>query len=442
RKKKDLNKSTIIDPAYPKNKSEKKLIAMIIAQEEKQYAGKDHKISKTIPGKASINITAKSSIEIQGKKIQLTNSLIKFNGEYLVIKDKIGEGSMGNKVKVLPVIYKKNRSGKYVYKPLEKTDECVIKVCKPHWNHYDDETEKDGWKRLKTSAKHECEMLKESGDKNAGLFIDEGRHKVYIKSTKAPGLPLDKYLVNNPDLSIQERLLLIHLINRAVLDLHAKNIYHLDLKLENIFFDPSTKKVTLIDFGSAIKLTPQEVSKSLEEVTKDITLHMTTPFLEPAHKKQNSAGQIDSFSMAGIHGLILSDWTNDQVWTKKPVMQKKGRAVILFDEPEYRKYDFNSLISKTPSYLKDEDHKLLASIVAELNNLGHDEKEQRISLQQFQTKMTDSFMIKSSQQESLTDQVLPSPSITAKFKEIKRTLLDLSFKSKKEEQNTEIELPK
>ncbi|MCE0721805.1 MULTISPECIES: protein kinase domain-containing protein [Legionella] len=459
-----LKSSSIIDPAHPKNKSEKKLIGMLIAQEEQKHAEKEHhKISKTITGKTNKKLDhsggvteipiLKTTYEVQGKKIQLTNALVKFNDEYLVVKDKIGEGSLGHKVKVLPVVYKKDSSGQYVYQPLGKNNECVIKVCAPHLDHYSEEAPQQAWEKLKKSAQHEYEMLRASGDKNAGLFIDEDKQKVYIKSTKAPGLPLDKYLASNPDLPIQERLSLIHSINQAVLNLHAKNIYHLDLKLENIFFDPTTKKVTLIDFGSSIRLKPHEVSNPLGELTDDIELHVTTPFLEPSDKKQNSAGQIDSFSMAGVHGLILSDWSNAKGWPYKSVMQKKGKGYILFDTPEDRQYDFNSLKSETPSYIKDDaDHKLLASVVDELNNLGHVDKEKRMYVQQFQTQITECFEITTPQQESspdlpptdLLDQVSIQSSLSSivtKFKEIKQTL-GRSLDKSKDEKDTKVELPK
>ena len=112
--------------------------------------------------------------------------------------------------------------------------------------------------RLTTEAKilHEVSQKIGVSEKFAGIiegFIDH-QGGMCIVMDHIDGYDLFDLLRRNPrGLSEKKAKKMIMQIFEAVLILHASDIAHLDLKLENIMYDTVNKTIKLIDFGFATK---------------------------------------------------------------------------------------------------------------------------------------------------------------------------------------------
>lgn len=348
----------IIDPTQPANAVQLNCLFTLIDLSESLQITRVHR--------TDINAdNEKVPYKINDEEIQLKYGLRKSiaGNRWWVVEDVLGKGSNNTKVKLLPYYYQKTSSGKYQL--LKANTDSVLKVLRQSL------VERPGdnpWENLLTFAKHEFEGLSKI-DKNAELFHDREVGKAYIKSSKVKGKSLDKYLSDHPELTYKQRLNLIKLVAKAVLNLHEKyNMAHLDLKLENIFYDEKAETISLIDFGSWQPLTAR-----LEEVNSK--LHMTTPRLDPLDHDHNSPAQIDAYSCAGIFGLILSDWSSQNVWALMPIMSIKNKnavlgTYILTKDPNKRCYDFN--LPNVPS-----------DVLSLLRRLGQEKSDTRMTLLEF-----------------------------------------------------------
>ena len=80
-----------------------------------------------------------------------------------------------------------------------------------------------------------------------GSFL-EG-NKLCLVMDYVRGMELHDYVINSPKLSMMEVKMIFTKLLLAVNDLHDNNICHLDLKLENIIYEPVNQEVKIIDFG-------------------------------------------------------------------------------------------------------------------------------------------------------------------------------------------------
>jgi len=82
-------------------------------------------------------------------------------------------------------------------------------------------------------------------------FIDH-QGGICLVTDRIPGVELFEIIVQNPN-GIPEAQVKIYIrqILAAVHELHTNDIAHLDLKLENIMYNPKTNKINIIDFGFA-----------------------------------------------------------------------------------------------------------------------------------------------------------------------------------------------
>jgi serine/threonine protein kinase len=98
------------------------------------------------------------------------------------------------------------------------------------------------------ALRNEFHILKRIPKSYFGCFTTGGE-KVYVILPLIEGLDLFKV-----DLYGLNEIKLARDIARAITDLHALNIVHRDIKLENIMYNPADRSVHLIDFGLACDL--------------------------------------------------------------------------------------------------------------------------------------------------------------------------------------------
>jgi serine/threonine protein kinase len=128
---------------------------------------------------------------------------------------------------------------------------------------YQNQTGKILYAKRGKDIKDEIDMLKKlSKTKCADNIVkieqslenNKGYYTLYVENA---GVNLITYFTKN---TVEEAVIL-HIFNetlRIISCIHKENIYHLDLKLENIVYDKSTKKITIIDFETAQECKTQE----------------------------------------------------------------------------------------------------------------------------------------------------------------------------------------
>ncbi|VVC76267.1 Serine/threonine-protein kinase PrkC [Aquicella siphonis] len=100
----------------------------------------------------------------------------------------------------------------------------------------------------------EVHNLMKAGMGTGGFFRESpskgGQYVIVMKH--APGISLDKLLSNeNIKLKPDEWLNICRGILSALDELHQKELFHFDIKLDNYIYDPETKTVRLVDLGLA-----------------------------------------------------------------------------------------------------------------------------------------------------------------------------------------------
>lgn len=400
----------IIDPANPANEIEKEYIDRTIKARDVKRKSRVYKKNRVKQEKKLVKVP----YEIDGKKIVFSRNLIKYRQQWWVVdKERMASGStqLGTKIKRLPYYYEKNASGVYEgHKVPAQEVANIIKIM------HETPT---SWEQIEKLAHHEFNQLRKI-DKDAQLIVE--RPKIYLITKIAKGKSLDKYLEDNPSLTLSQRLELIALLTREVQrQLHNQDIYHLDLKPENIFYDEQTKSFTFIDFGSS-----QKGSAELWNIEPDF--HTTTPFFDPMNHDANTPEQIDTYSLAGVFGCILSDWraiekkegrANEQKegWQNLPIFKTKNNkpsimALITSSDPAERCYKFGELKS---IYKNEAELETVEKVVGLLDGIGDESKNRRGDLVNFSFELESELellqeKLLSSAKESASSDVTPPPS--------------------------------
>lgn len=391
----------IIDPANPANEIEKEYIDRTIKAREEKGQSRVYKKNRVKQEKKLVKVP----YEIDGKKIVFSRNLIKYRQQWWVVdKERMASGStqLGTKIKRLPYYYEKNASGVYEGHEVPAQEVAnIIKIMRA--------TQTVNWEQIQKLAQHEFNQLRKI-DKDAQLIVE--RPKIYLITKIAKGKSLDKYLEDNPFLTLSQRLELIALLTREVQrQLHNQDIYHLDLKPENIFYDEQTKSFTFIDFGSS-----QEGSATLQEIDPD--LHATTPFFDPMNHDANTPEQIDTYSLAGVFGCILSDWRANEKkgWQHLPIFKSKNKHSIMayktLIDPAERRYEFGELKA---IYKNEAELETVEKVVGLLDGIGDESKNRRGDLVNFSFELESELellqeKLLSSAKESASSDVTPPPS--------------------------------
>lgn len=117
------NNIMVIDPAKPATQEQREFIHILLDHNDRNST--DPKITKNIKSKKPW--AKKKELALRGKRFVIKHSLIKFGEDYWVMGGLLGKGS--SRVKVLPVIYKKNQQGQYTATLTTETEkESVIKI--------------------------------------------------------------------------------------------------------------------------------------------------------------------------------------------------------------------------------------------------------------------------------------------------------------------------
>lgn len=133
-------------------------------------------------------------------------------------------------------------------------DQCVLKTVEKSTK-----TEL-AQERLRHEARYDFDL--EGLPKVLDFF--EGENELLLFLRYQNGEPIDK-LVFGKKRSIKKTILIEILKGLAplLIELHAQEIFHLDLKPSNILFDTLTKRVSLIDFGLAYSKKQTDERKTL-----------------------------------------------------------------------------------------------------------------------------------------------------------------------------------
>ena len=295
-----------------------------------------------------------------GNEKDLPHPLMKIGDAYYLLGKWLGDGSSGTQIFELGDCYKKNSESQY---QLESQPECIVKKIpynldrrKYYQQIYSTfiENKKATSEELGSifskSINHELEMLVQVGDVNATKELDRKNGVIFLKMSKVDGIALDKYLIENPQLTFAERSQLADLVANAVEDLHNKGVCHLDLKPENILYDPENQKINFIDFGSA-----QKINADLSDSEKNPAyLHLTTPMFDPPDHNLNKPAQIDHYGLAGVIGEVFG-----LVYEKKDYQFERLKKIPYYDS------------------LNENEKFEMEMIIETLKILGHKNREQR-----------------------------------------------------------------
>jgi Serine/threonine protein kinase len=136
------------------------------------------------------------------------------------------------------------------------------------------------------------------------IEIGEARPGLHFLATEwAPGELLEKYAKSNAPLPAAEAADIVYQIADAVHAAHVAGIIHRDLKPDNLMYDPTTKRVKLLDFGIAAQadLAPEE------RLTRAGFFVGTLMYVAPeALSGQLVTSAADQYSLATIAYFLLS----------------------------------------------------------------------------------------------------------------------------------------
>lgn len=304
------------------------------------------KLTKSRGTKASGLARNKSGYNLDDKTVHLENfSLIRFpnSDRYYVIGKELGKGAMG-KVKVLPIYFKKDSHGGLT-RHEEPDQQEIIKIIK---------SAKGG--RNVQEAHKEALLAREAGghkDAVSGFNPDSPYYTGYAKMPKASGMDLENYLANHPDITLQERLKMIKMVMKELEEIRKRGYYYVDIKPENIFYDG--KKITFVDWGSAGK-------------EADMAKTPGSPMFTSAY--QSNASQREAYAVAGLIGIILSDFRDNKLYDRTPVIKPKYEAEDM-KATLFADYNFSKISDSFNLKKNSDEAKALNAIVDNLKMMGH-----------------------------------------------------------------------
>ncbi len=138
---------------------------------------------------------------------------------------------------------------------------------------------------------------------------------------RATGESLEKIMLRNPSLLYPKGKHFSNIVRglfSIIQDLQVRNLAHLDIKPENIFYDQQTGKVTLLDFGSAERLRKKGKVDDAAHLYQPTSTKIggTPKYISPRVQQQKSHGsEVDLFSFAMtilelVHRQNFADFTH------------------------------------------------------------------------------------------------------------------------------------
>jgi len=147
--------------------------------------------------------------------------------------------------------------------------------------------------------------LEEETQQAVGQYVDNAertteksktiRTKHYTFSEFIEGQPLSTYLDNNPNISGIDKLAIILKVLQATQELHEKGIIHGDLSFNNILYNHKTGKMTIIDFGFAVKSDNPNSVVTLPE--RALNLQKVSEYFAPEGGRGNFSAKTDVYSL-------------------------------------------------------------------------------------------------------------------------------------------------
>lgn len=229
-----------------------------------------------------------------------------------IIKSKLGQGNLG-------VVYLVNDQ--------ELDEEVVIKIIDPLVARNEDEIEQLK-KNLTLSRKASHNTISPYFD-----FTESGEYK-YITMAYLPGKPLNMLLNEEKQLSVNKGIILIKQICEALQTIHEAEIYHGNLKPNNIIIDDKLS-VKVLDLGMG---RPFDVNKT----NHDELVHETAEYISP---EIASGDKIDHRTDIYTLGIIMYKMFTGAVPFKAdtPI----ATALLHVDSPPMSPRKFNTYLPFT-----------------------------------------------------------------------------------------------
>lgn len=270
---------------------------------------------------------------------------------YVVENKPLGAGANGKVKLAYPLEYDK--------KGYKLGNSCVIKIAKPSGSE------------LAILEEAKDAFIKESNtvqdlNKDFTVYRNDRTYYDQLSQKDCPKHYMTQPLGNGKSLRsfiqegyfkympFEERLGIITQLWKKLADIHEEGIVHRDIKSENILFDPKTKRITIIDYGSSEKVITGD--KKMLYMTEGLTPQYAAPEIynidDP--KRTWATSSQDVFALGLVTAEILNSSQNDpeyedefDYYAKNPVFSIRV------------KYFFIEEMANQPCVLKDLYHSLL-----------------------------------------------------------------------------------
>lgn len=137
---------------------------------------------------------------------------------------------------------------------LETGEWVAVKTQVSHGNYKD-------WKK---NVRKEGELTQERNQQiaMAKRRTDEWWHRnKKAKSYSVQHIIKGQNIADYQPKNFEEKLDMAMAVLKELKGLHESNILHLDIKPENMFYDPTTKKATIIDYGISLRIKPGAIAE-------------------------------------------------------------------------------------------------------------------------------------------------------------------------------------
>lgn len=186
------------------------------------------------------------------------------------------------------------------------------------------------------SGCHGGDAVGKTTDQASDVNLDDDDAIIGIVLERDPNeICLFEYLLRNKYLDEDEaRVIMKQLIKICINLLHA-GVLHGDLKPENILINPRTKRITVIDFGSAQLIDPTNSNGRVSSNHQQNSSHNHHHSNGTTHHSTNGHGHHSSHSQSSHHGTNQIKCKHQSVCPSIAKPFRSFRGTNLYKPPEY-----------------------------------------------------------------------------------------------------------